>query len=147
MPKCSLPGPGLGEYTRHTSRLSNGREEVNDLPVPSPARLYLDALGRGFSLESAYSFHLLDNKKPGKESTLPVQPASAGIDFRRVALPYCDRCQSDEFTHLESFKPALLQSNGTLRTLGQVTYFCSGCGRQLGHSVPPMWVPAGWYLG
>jgi hypothetical protein len=94
-------------------------------------------------LKSANSFHLLENKV----SALSQRAAAGDINFRRVALPYCDRCQSDEFTHLESFKPALLHSDGTLRTLGQVTYFCSGCGSQLGHSVPPMWAPAGWYLG
>lgn len=114
-------------------------------------------------MESAYSSHLIDHKTASKTADatpgtiapaqathfqgLPEAPTGSAIDFRRVALPFCDRCQTDEFTHLESFKPALSHSNGTLRTLGQITYFCSGCGFQLGHSVPPMWVPAGWYLG
>ncbi len=114
-------------------------------------------------MESAYSSHLIDHKSASKTADatlgttasaqanhihgLPEGPAGSAINFRRVALPYCDRCQTDEFTHLESFKPALSHSNGTLRTLGQITYFCSGCEFQLGHSVPPMWAPAGWYLG
>lgn len=87
---------------------------------------------------------------PHRETGAPREAhpvATTLVDNEYVGSPYCEPCATDDFIHLEAFVPAEFRHDGTLRTLGEATYFCAGCGDFSGHSVPASWVPPGWYFG
>jgi hypothetical protein len=73
--------------------------------------------------------------------------STAAQDLERVAEPYCDACKTDEFIYIESFMPCITGSDGHVKRLGEVTYFCTACDGFAGHAVPASWAPPGWYLG
>lgn len=69
------------------------------------------------------------------------------VEAEYVGSPYCERCGTDEFIYLETFVPATHHRDGSVKKLGEVTYFCSGCDDFSAHAVPAAWVPPGWYFG
>jgi hypothetical protein len=73
--------------------------------------------------------------------------AATWVDADYVGNPYCERCGTDEFIYLEAFVPAKHRPDGSVKKLGEVTYFCTGCDDFSAHSVPASWVPPGWYFG
>ena len=77
-----------------------------------------------------------------------LDPHSATlVEAEYVGSPDCERCGTDEFIYLETFVPATHHRDGSIKNLGEVTYFCSGCDDFSAHAVPASWVPPGWYFG
>lgn len=75
-------------------------------------------------------------------------PAPLAADYDGyVGKPYCEGCGTDEFIYLESYAPPVIRRDGTIKTLGEVSYTCTRCEEFSGHKVPFTWAPAGWFLG
>lgn len=72
-------------------------------------------------------------------------PSTGGLAERDSALPWCERCATDEFLIYEDFVPARVSSEGRDLIPASVSYSCSVCGSFNGHQVPPMWSPPHWF--
>ncbi|MBT1003138.1 hypothetical protein KIH31_11020 [Paenarthrobacter sp. DKR-5] len=59
-------------------------------------------------------------------------------------VPFCSRCQSDEYLIVESYTPPRVLRDGTTRA-ASASYTCGRCEQFSGHEVPSSWQPPGWF--